>query len=138
MNFAVYGSLRRSMPNDHLWSAVGHSLPCEIPGIALYDVNGPFPYAVEGGVDDVAVGDLITVEHPGDAREVLRTLDILEGVSSEHFERHERSVLLPDGDWRTAWVYLAHPRLAHVIATHGTIIPSGDWVRHLHAHLVTA
>lgn len=137
MNFAVYGSLRRSMPHDDLWSQVGSSVPCEIPGVAIYDVGGPFPYAIEGGLDDVTVGDLVTIEDPGDARVALRTLDILEGVASQHFERHERPVLLPGGDWRTAWVYLAHPHLTRTITTQGTLIPSGDWVRHLHAHLTT-
>ena len=137
MNIAVYGSLRRSMPNDHLWRRVGYSVPCTMRGVALYDVGGPFPYAIEGGPDDLTHGDLVVIDDQDDAAEVLRALDILEGVESDHFVRTERHVESYDGWGVTAWVYLAHPSIVPALMAAGAPINHGDWVRSLHAHLTT-
>ncbi|MET8824747.1 gamma-glutamylcyclotransferase family protein [Streptomyces sp. NPDC004610] len=129
--FFVYGTLRPGEANHHafLSGRTRAEHPARLPGAVLYDGPG-YPYAVPapGGV---VHGELITAR-PDTYAELLRTLDELEeyvpGDPRSLYERVTREVVQdPDGTPVHAWVYLAAPRIAAGLRTHGTLIETGDW-----------
>jgi gamma-glutamylcyclotransferase (GGCT)/AIG2-like uncharacterized protein YtfP len=127
--FFVYGTLRPGQANHRRYLA-GRGCavePAALPGAALH--HGPgFPYAVEDAAGTVQ-GELVSVP-AAEYAQVLAALDRLEGHRGDgtgEYVRLRRSVLLPDGTQRDAWVYLAGPPVAARLLRAPAPIGSGDW-----------
>jgi gamma-glutamylcyclotransferase (GGCT)/AIG2-like uncharacterized protein YtfP len=128
--FFVYGTLLPGQPNAFLWGEAIVSQ--EVGWLAngrLYDL-GSFPILLEEGADSVQ-GMVIGVAQEQYA-EVMARLDELEGYDPEQpdkagYRRAEREVVLENGRWQTAWVYIGQG-----IKTNGlTSVPGGNWVSYI-------
>jgi gamma-glutamylcyclotransferase (GGCT)/AIG2-like uncharacterized protein YtfP len=95
----------------------------------LYSL-GRYPMLVEGGGGFVQ-GALLTMQAVG-YDQVLARFDLLEGVrddakfcasSTAAYRRVQRRVLLENGRWTEAWVYLGQP--SYVVGR--PLIVNGDW-----------
>ncbi|MBT2472324.1 gamma-glutamylcyclotransferase [Streptomyces sp. ISL-66] len=131
--FFVYGTLRPGEVNHELFlrGRTAAEQPARLPDAALYEGPG-YPYAVDRPGSAIA-GELI-VAAPGAYGELLVALDLLEeyegpGHPGNIYDRIARDALRPDGTPVRAWVYLAAPPLAGRLASSGTEIPGGDWLR---------
>lgn len=131
--FFVYGTLRPGEVNHDLFlkGRTAAEEPARLPDAALYEGPG-YPYAVDRPGSGIA-GELITAA-PGAYAELLVALDLLEeyagpGRPGNVYDRVAREAVRPDGSRVRAWVYLAAAPLARRLASTGTEIPGGDWLR---------
>lgn len=129
--FFVYGTLRPGESN-HDRMLHGRIATCEsarLPGALVF--QGPeYPYATDGPAGHEVLGHLIT-PHRADYDAVLADLDRLEEYVPDDpaspYLRVAREVSLPDGDRRSAWVYLAGSALLAALPAGGRPVEGGDW-----------
>lgn len=132
--FFVYGTLRLGQPNYRrlLQGRTVSEVRAELRGAHLYDM-GFFPVAVEAEDENaVVIGEMMALR-PEDYNAVIRRLDTLEGVDTEHpeaglYRRAVHSVyVVGAGAPVRAWVYLGNAGYLHQQAE---LIAHGDWLRY--------
>ena len=127
--YAVYGTLRPLMGNDHVWEGRAEAgALTRLHGLAMYD-QGYFPFAVDAAPDSSIVVQILK-PHAATAAALQRDLDRLEGVARpgrsgglyerravRYFDQEEQSL-------RWAWVYLCtNPSRVQGLP----LVASGDW-----------
>jgi gamma-glutamylcyclotransferase (GGCT)/AIG2-like uncharacterized protein YtfP len=134
--FFVYGTLRPGQSNYVRIALYAiRTEPAVAKGIAIYDLSpitgNQWPHAVRtNNLDDHTVGDLVWID-PHHIDEVMAALDEYEDYNPadlEHSEyvRESVAVFEPNGDSRSAWIYIANtPVVALLTPEHR--IENGDW-----------
>ncbi|NBE55969.1 gamma-glutamylcyclotransferase family protein [Streptomyces boluensis] len=129
--FFVYGTLLSGESNHarHLRGRIAHRTPALLDDAELHEGPG-YPYLVEQPAAGPVHGELLTAR-PEHYAALLVELDRLEdytpGDPHNDYERLARSVRLPDGSTRRAWVYVAAPAVRARLRARGRTIPDGDW-----------
>lgn len=116
--FFVYGTLLPGQPNAGLWvGCVERVEGAVLENGRLYSL-ARYPMLVEGGGGFVQ-GALLTMQ-AAMYDQVLARFDWLEGKA---YRRLLRRVLVENGRWTEAWVYLGQP--SYVVGR--PLIVNGDW-----------
>ena len=68
------------------------------------------------------MGEVVEVNDP----DILRNLDILEGVELGHYERKKIDVESNTGLLFSVWSYLAHPKQVGLVSGYRKVIPIED------------